>query len=257
MDQHSRGVEGILLVPYRVFVVLWIGISSLVYCTTVLSLAPLAPTMARRVARLWMIHLLFFSRVRIKTIGKEKLDKNSHYVFVANHQSYYDIPALSAGLPFLLSFIAKKELFRIPLFGWAMSAAGHVWISRDNARAARKSISRAVDRINKGSISLVLFPEGTRSCTDVMGTFKRASFTLAIEAGVPVVPVSIVGARSIMAKRSLSLVPGTVFVVVGDPIPAATVALLDKKELSALMEEKLNAGVERGISAREESKRQE
>jgi 1-acyl-sn-glycerol-3-phosphate acyltransferase len=200
--------------------------------------------MARRVARLWMIHLLFFSRVRIKTIGKEKLDKNSHYVFVANHQSYYDIPALSAGLPFLLSFIAKKELFRIPLFGWAMSAAGHVWISRDNARAARKSISRAVDRINKGSISLVLFPEGTRSCTDVMGTFKRASFTLAIEAGVPVVPVSIVGARSIMAKRSLSLVPGTVFVVVGDPIPAATVALLDKKELSALMEEKLNAGVE-------------
>jgi 1-acyl-sn-glycerol-3-phosphate acyltransferase len=246
MAEQDRGVAGIFLLPYRIFIALWVVASSIVYCLTVICLSPIAAVTAKRVGRLWMTHLLFFSGVTVRTIGMEKLDRVGHYVFVVNHQSYFDIPVLSAGLPFFLSFIAKKGLFLIPIFGWGMAAIGHIWINRDNARAARKSITRAVSKLNKENISLVLFPEGTRSQNGDMGPFKRASFTLAIEAGVPVVPVSIVGIRSIMSKRSLSLRPGTVQLVVGDPIPVSVVAGLDKKSLSALVREKMIAGIAEG-----------
>jgi 1-acyl-sn-glycerol-3-phosphate acyltransferase len=246
MAEQDCGVAGIFLLPYRIFIALWVVASSIVYCLTVICLSPIAAVTAKRVGRLWMTHLLFFSGVTVRTIGMEKLDRVGHYVFVVNHQSYFDIPVLSAGLPFFLSFIAKKGLFLIPIFGWGMAAIGHIWINRDNARAARKSITRAVSKLNKENISLVLFPEGTRSQNGDMGPFKRASFTLAIEAGVPVVPVSIVGIRSIMAKRSLGLRPGTVQLVVGDPIPASVVAGLDKNALSAMVREKMITGIEEG-----------
>ncbi len=246
MVEQDRGVNEILLYPYRVFIAIWVVASSILYCLTVICLAPIADVTAKRVGRMWMTHLLFFSRVIIRTLGGEKLDPNGHYVFVANHQSYFDIPALSAGLPFFLSFIAKKGLFQIPIFGWGMAAIGHIWINRDNARDARKSITRAVNKLGRENISLVLFPEGTRSRTGDMGEFKRASFTLAIEAGVSVVPVSIVGTRRIMARRSLRLRPGTVWLVVGDPIPVSVVSGMDKRELSALVRKEMVAGIEEG-----------
>jgi 1-acyl-sn-glycerol-3-phosphate acyltransferase len=213
---------------------------------TVIVLAPIFGITAKRVGRLWMKHLLFFSGVRVQTIGAEKLVSADHYVFFANHSSYYDIPVLCAGLPFFLSFIAKKQLFQIPIFGWAMAAVGHIWIDRRNARKAGKSILRAVSKLDKGKISLVLFPEGTRSLSGALGVFKRASFTLALKAKVAVVPVSIVGARDIMAKRSLRLNPGTVRLIVGDPIPYEAIMGLDKNGVSALVREKMLAGIAEG-----------
>jgi 1-acyl-sn-glycerol-3-phosphate acyltransferase len=246
MVEQKRGIRGAPAFFYRLFIAFWVVASSLVYCMTVICLAPVAGKTAKKVGRLWMIHLLFFSGVKVKTTGAEKLDKNGHYVFIVNHQSYYDIPVLSAGLPFFLSFIAKKELFMIPIFGWAMAAAGHIWIDRKNARKARKSITRAISKLGKENISLVLFPEGTRSLSDEVGVFKRASFTLAIESGVSVVPISIIGNRNILPKRSLSLRPGTVRVIVGDPIPQTAIAELDKNALSALVREKMIEGIDAG-----------
>jgi 1-acyl-sn-glycerol-3-phosphate acyltransferase len=234
------------LFPFRCFLAVWVVASAVGYSATVIVLAPIFGIAAKRVGRLWMKHLLFFSGVRVKTIGAEKLSATEHYIFVANHQSYYDIPVLCSGLPFFLSFIAKKQLFRIPIFGWAMAAVGHIWIDRTNARKAGKSISRAVSKLDKGRISLVLFPEGTRSQSDTLGAFKRASFTLALKAGVSVVPVSIVGARSIMAKRSLRLTPGTVKLIVGDPIPFSVITRLDKNAISELVREKMIEGIAAG-----------
>jgi len=251
--EQNRGITrrfpGIWLFPYRCFVALWVVVSAVGYSTTVIILAPFFGTTAKRIGRLWMKHLLFFSGVTVKTIGAEKLSKADHYVFVSNHQSYYDIPVLCSGLPFFLSFIAKKQLFRIPIFGWSMAAVGHIWIDRDNPRKARKSISRAVSKLDKEKISLVLFPEGTRSTSDVPGVFKRASFTLALDASVSVVPISIVGVRSIMAKRSLRLKPGRVVVMVGDPIPHSVISGLDKNTISALVREKMVQGISAGQDA--------
>ena len=95
----------------------------------------------------------------------KNVHKNERYVFIANHQSDFDIPVLYEGLFPNLSFIAKKELFMLPFFGWGMAAVGHIWIDRKNARKARKSITRAVNRLKRNHVSLVLFPEGTRSVT--------------------------------------------------------------------------------------------
>jgi 1-acyl-sn-glycerol-3-phosphate acyltransferase len=231
------------LFSYRCFVAVWVVVSAVGYSTTVIILAPFFGITAKRVGRLWMKHLLFFSRVTVKTVGAEKLSKADHYVFVSNHQSYFDIPVLCSGLPFFLSFIAKKQLFRIPIFGWSMAAVGHIWIDRDNPRKARKSITRAVSKLDKERISLVLFPEGTRSATDEPGAFKRASFTLALDARVSVVPISIVGVRSVMAKQSLRITPGRVVIMVGDPIPHSTIAGLDKNAISALVREKMVQGI--------------
>jgi 1-acyl-sn-glycerol-3-phosphate acyltransferase len=239
----ARRLTGAWLFPYRCFVAVWLVVSAIGYSSTVIVLAPFFGVTAKRVGRLWMKHLLFFSGVRVKTIGAEKLAIADHYVFIANHQSYFDIPVLCSGLPFFLSFIAKKQLFQIPIFGWSMAAVGHIWIDRDNPRKARKSISRAVSKLDRDKISLVLFPEGTRSESDVPGVFKRASFTLALDAHAFVVPISIVGVRSIMAKRSLRLRPGTVVVMVGDPIPYSTIAGLDKNTISSLVREKMVEGI--------------
>lgn len=242
----ARGMARIWLLPFRCFLVVWVIASAAGYSATAIALAPFFATTARRVGRLWMKHLLFFSGVRVITTGAEKLNATDHYIFVANHQSYYDIPVLCSGLPFFLSFIAKKQLFSIPIFGWAMAAVGHIWIDRTNARKAGKSILRAVSKLDKDNISLVLFPEGTRSETDALGAFKRASFTLALKAGVSVVPVAIVGARNIMAKSSLRLMPGTVRLMVGDPIPFPAITGLDKNAVSALVREKMIQGIAAG-----------
>jgi 1-acyl-sn-glycerol-3-phosphate acyltransferase len=175
--EQDRGIKGILNVLHNVYTAVWAAASTVVYGTAVLCISPFNNRLARYIAHLWCIHLLFMCGIRVTTTGGEKLDAKTRYVFIANHQSYFDIPVLYAGLPFALSFIAKKELFFIPFFGWGIAAIGHIWIDRENARAARKSITRAIEKLKCQGISLVLFPEGTRSITGEVGEFKigRAS----------------------------------------------------------------------------------
>jgi len=181
--------------------------------------------------RLWYRFLLVVSGVRVTTEGLDRINKNQRYIFLSNHQSYFDIPVLSRGLNRELSFVAKKELFSIPVFGWAMSAVGHIKIDRKNARKARLSIIRAVETLRKKNISLVLFPEGTRSPTGELHEFKRASFTVALEAGVPIVPVVISGSWKINRKKSMRINPGTVKLTIADPIPVDVAQSMDKGSL--------------------------
>jgi 1-acyl-sn-glycerol-3-phosphate acyltransferase len=223
--------------------VLWMLASTVLYGTAAMALSPLSNRKARYFAHLWCANLTRFCGVRVRTQGSEKLAGMDRCVFVANHQSYFDIPVLYTGLPYSLSFIAKKELFFIPFFGWGIAAIGHIWIDRDNARAARKSITRATDKLKREGISLVLFPEGTRSVTGEVGVFKRGSFTLAFEAGVPVVPVTILGTRDILPKHRGTFRPGTATIVIGDPILPADLAALDKTKLSEMVRERIVKGM--------------
>jgi 1-acyl-sn-glycerol-3-phosphate acyltransferase len=240
--EQDRGIKGLLNILHNVFIALWAVASTVVYGTVTLCISPFNNRLARYIAHLWCIHLLFMCGVRVTTAGVEKLDSKERYVFISNHQSFFDIPVLYAGLPFSLSFIAKKELFFIPFFGWGIAAIGHIWIDRENARAARKSITRAISKLKRQCISLVLFPEGTRSITGQVGEFKRGSFTLALEAGVSVVPVSICGTRDVLPKKSTRFRPGTATLVIGDPILPADLSTLDKTKLSELVREKIITG---------------
>lgn len=242
MAEQDRGIKGLLNILHNVFIALWAVASTVVYGTVTLCISPFNNRLARYIAHLWCIHLLFMCGVRVTTAGVEKLDSKERYVFISNHQSFFDIPVLYAGLPFSLSFIAKKELFFIPFFGWGIAAIGHIWIDRENARAARKSITRAISKLKRQCISLVLFPEGTRSITGQVGEFKRGSFTLALEAGVSVVPVSICGTRDVLPKKSTRFRPGTATLVIGDPILPADLSTLDKTKLSELVREKIITG---------------
>jgi 1-acyl-sn-glycerol-3-phosphate acyltransferase len=240
MDNDRR--YGTVRILRNMFVFIWAFISTVAYGTAIILISTFSTRLARYIAHLWCIHLLFLCGVRVRTIGAEKLSRKERYVFIANHQSFFDIPTLYVGLPFSLSFIAKKELFFIPFFGWGIAAIGHIWIDRENARSARKSITRAIGKLKRQCISLVLFPEGTRSITGEVGEFRRGSFTLAIEAGVPVVPVSIVGTRDILPKKALLFRTGTVTLVIGDPVLPDALAGLDKQRLSEIMRERIVPG---------------
>ncbi len=246
MAEQDRGVAGAINLLHNLAVALWALVSTVVYGSATMLAALFSNRAARFITHLWCIHLLFFCGIRVKTIGRDKLEGKERCVFIGNHQSYFDIPVLYAGLPYSLSFIAKKELFFIPFFGWGIAAIGHIWIDRENARAARSSITRAIAMLKRKNISLVLFPEGTRSITGEMGEFRRGSFTLAFEAGVPVVPVSILGTRDILPKKSGRFKPGVATIVIGDPLVPAELAGLDKTRLSEIVKERIVAGTRTG-----------
>ena len=163
-------------------------------------------------ARLWARLILAASGVRVARSGWQI--SGGPYVFVANHQSLYDIPILLATLPLQLRILAKEELFKIPVMGWAMRRSGYVPISR--RRAAGAVILRRASELMRAGASVVFFPEGGRNRGRIQ-PFKAGGFLLAQRAAVPVVPVTILGARKILPYGSLRVRAGTVTVVLDPP----------------------------------------
>lgn len=145
------------------------------------------------VHRNWGRTELWAAGVRIRVAGLEHVSHTSPQIFVANHQSIFDIFAILAHVPVSVRFVAKKELGWIPVFAQAMRAAGHVFIDRDDRRAATEAMRRAGIRMKRDRLSLGLFPEGTRSQTGRLGKFKKGTFGLAIETQVPIVPLAVDG----------------------------------------------------------------
>lgn len=188
-----------------------------------------------RCARLWSRGLLFFSGVRLEVTKEAELDPQGNYVFMANHQSLFDIPALIATLPVQTRFLAKQNLFRIPIFGWALSVGGFIPIDRKNRSRARESFTAAVQRLQSG-VSILVFPEETRSIDGRLLPFRRGGFLLALKSGHPIVPVGLQGTRSVQSKRSLKVRPGLVTVAYGRPIQMDDRTLRSKDELTQEVE---------------------
>jgi len=226
-----------------VFVVVVVAMT-VVYGPIIFFAALISRNLGRKLARIWNRYVLAIGGVRVKVAGADKLADEERYVFMSNHQSALDIPIIYVGLREQISFIAKKELFMIPLFGWGMWAVGHISIDRQNPRKAHASIARAVQRLNKENVSLILFPEGTRSKDGKVLDFKTASFTLALQAGVKLVPVAIKGAIDRLPPKSSRIVPGVVELEVGDPIPVEELEGMNKAEICARVREAIVAMVE-------------
>lgn len=183
-----------------------------------------------RLARLWSRMLLWTAGVSLRVKVHAVLDPRQPYVFMANHLSTVDIWAIFVALPTKVRFIAKKQLGRIPLFGWAMAAGRFIFIDRQNPLAARRSMDEACARIRSGS-SVAMFPEGTRSRDGHLGPFKKGGFHLALTAGVPIVPVGIRGAHEVMPRGSLILRRGPVTLEIGVPIPTVGLSVADRDTL--------------------------
>jgi 1-acyl-sn-glycerol-3-phosphate acyltransferase len=182
-------------------------------------------------ARAWSGWVTSFAGVRIVVEQRGVLDPAQPYVFMANHASSLDIWAAFVAVPRRVRMIAKKQLARIPLFGWVMWAGRFIFIDRKNAVAARRSIDIAGQRIRNGD-SVLIFPEGTRTRDGNLGPFKKGGFHLAVRAGVPIVPVALRGTRALMPRGSYLLRAGTVTAIIGQPIATQGLSEEERANLS-------------------------
>jgi 1-acyl-sn-glycerol-3-phosphate acyltransferase len=192
-------------------------------------------------ARSWARWLLVVSRVEVECSGLEKIDFSRPYVFMSNHQSVFDVPAIVSTLPVSFRFVAKRELTWIPVFGWALVLAQHIIIDRSSREHCVRSLGHAAEQVRCG-INVIIFPEGTRSETGSFGPFKSGGFHLAIQAGVPVLPISVSGSRRITPKRSLRIESGRIRVHYGQPIPTAGLRCEDREALKEKVREVILAG---------------
>lgn len=183
------------------------------------------------VLRAWSRFFLFVAGARVVVQRQAPLEPGRSYVFVSNHTSNLDVPAILCVTDHPLRFIAKKELKRIPLFGWAARRMGHVFIDRRDSHGAAKAIRRRIDRGLSG-IALFFFAEGTRSTTEDLLPFKKGAAIAALETGLDCVPVAVAGARDVLRPKGFSLFrPGPVAVVFGAPVPVAGRTLERRDEL--------------------------
>lgn len=194
--------------------------------------------------RIWARLILLVSRVRVSVQGLHHLDPGVTCIYMVNHQSMFDILVLQGYVLVQFRWLAKQELFRIPVFGPAMARAGYVSIDRSNRRSAHKSLSEAARKISQG-VSVVVFPEGSRSPQGKIMPFKPGGFHLAMRAGRPIVPVVIRGTHDIMPKGSLRISPGHVVVSINAPIETASYAKGDKNLLMERVRFVMNQDLER------------
>lgn len=183
-----------------------------------------------RMGRLWSRSLLWASGVRVQVHGRDRIVEGQPYIFASNHVSHFDILALVVALP-QHYFVAKSELFKIPIFGPAIRAVGTIPIERTNQKAAFSSYTIAANRIRGGS-SVVVFPEGTRGMSYPIRPFKKGPFVLAIQAGVPIVPCLVYGTIGVLPKKSLRIHPAHVTVHLLDPVPTAGLSYDERDQLA-------------------------
>jgi 1-acyl-sn-glycerol-3-phosphate acyltransferase len=201
---------------------LTVGLNTMVMASAVAVSAALDARLAYRLSRAWAETNLAIGGVQVRSIRRAPLDPARSYVFMSNHASHFDALAVVAALPeFQLRWVAKRELADIPLFGWALRAAGHIIIDRSNAEQAIATLRAAKAQMDTG-ISVMIFPEGTREEHDhELLPLKKGGFVLALETGAPIVPIAVRGSRAILSRDDWRIHCGEIEVVVGEPIPVA------------------------------------
>jgi 1-acyl-sn-glycerol-3-phosphate acyltransferase len=177
---------------------------------------------AHHCARAWSWLILRTTGVRVRVEGLDRIRPDTTYIFISNHQSIYDIPVIFASLPYQLRIIAKESLGRFPVLGWHLRRGGHLFV--DRRHPDRTGILKRWRALVSEGLSLIIFAEGTRSWDGRTARFKAGSFLLAIEAGLPIVPIAVIGTRQVMPKGRLRTEPADVELIVHDPIepPALT-----------------------------------
>jgi 1-acyl-sn-glycerol-3-phosphate acyltransferase len=196
----------------------------------VLGLLDRSGDLVLKLCRVWSAVVLGVPGVKVRVKMRGNLDLTRPYVFMANHASMVDIWAMFVGVPIPVRFIAKKQLGQIPVFGWAMRAGRFVFIDRQNAVSARRSIQEAAQRIKSGQ-SVAIFPEGTRTRDGRLGEFKKGGFHLAIDSGVEIVPLAIRGTRAVMPPGTPLIRAGLVQIEIDEPISTAGLGPSDRQAL--------------------------
>lgn len=181
------------------------------------SMFPRSAYINYRIGRLWNLIVAKFMGISFSITGTEKIVPGESYIITPNHQSFADILALFVNLPVPFRWVIKKELLKIPLFGRALGATGAISLDRSDRARAVKSLREGTRKLGEGW-SVLIYPEGTRTPDGLLHSFKKGAFMMAIQTGMPILPVTCNGAFKIMPKNSLLFRPGHVSVAIGDPI---------------------------------------
>lgn len=180
-------------------------------------------------ANIWGRLNLLTSGVKLQISGLENIIKDKPQIFMSNHQSIYDIFALIT-LPLYFMWIAKKELFRVPILGWAMALAGCVSIGKFNPRNTLGGMDYVHTKTQRGA-SIIIFPEGTRSYDGMLQSFKKGGFTLAMRAKIPIVPITLIGTGKVMQRGTRKVHPGNIKIIIDKPIETFNLGLKDRENL--------------------------
>ena len=185
-------------------------------------------TLQNALARTWARLLLAASGVKVTVEGLEHIHPDGSYVFIGNHLSYMDTPVMLAHIPVQFRFLAKRGLFKIPLLGSHLSRAGHIPVPREDPRAAVKTMQIAADVVQRKRVSLLIFPEGGRSRDGKLRSFKEGGAYIGIRAGVPLVPVVLIGTRDVLPFGSGLVLSGDVTLRILKPIATSSLTLKDR-----------------------------
>jgi 1-acyl-sn-glycerol-3-phosphate acyltransferase len=224
------------------WVVLNLVVISIPLCTLVILYAFFAPghRVLQWAPRLWSRWLLWASGVDVRVEGVEHVALDAPQVITPNHVSWYDVLAIAACLPKRYRFIAKKELARVPLWGRAWQAVGHIAVDRENRQIAIESLDRAGRLVRGDGSAIIIFPEGTRSATGELQPFRKGAFMLALHNGLDIVPAAVLGSRRILPKGGWRVRAGTIILRFG---PAVTVRGLDTSARDPLID-RVRASIE-------------
>jgi len=166
---------------------------------------------------IWSRIFAFFTPMIVSVEGRGNIRKNTSYVVISNHQSIYDIFLIYGWLGIDIKWVMKKEARKIPGVGFGSRKVGHIFLDRSNSRVALESLNEAKKRLVNGT-SVVFFPEGTRSVSGELGIFKRGAFKIAIDLGLPLLPLTVTGTKEILPTGALNILPGKVKLIIHEPI---------------------------------------
>ena len=232
-----------LFSPYTALVcVPWLAISTLVFGVIAVLIALISPRVAFHCGTVWawLLCRLAFTRVRLG--GRDQADPGRSYIIMSNHQSHFDVLAWYGHWGRQFRWVIKQELRKIPGLGWYCAAGGHLFIDRSSKQRAIESLMAARPLL-KGGTSVMIFPEGTRSKDGRLQSFKKGGFMMALQMGLPILPVSISGTHKVLPGRSLLLLPGQVTITVHPPIDTAAYGVERRDELMADVRRSIASGL--------------
>jgi 1-acyl-sn-glycerol-3-phosphate acyltransferase len=242
-QNHSPTLATVL---HTLVIFLWVVIGTALFgaLAIVTSLVSKTGNSVHNVARIWGRTILWVSGIRVHVSGLDRISDYRSCIYMCNHQSNYDIPVLLGKLPVQFRWLAKAELFKIPIFGRGMRGAGYISIDRFDRQSAFQSLDRAAATIRQGT-SVMIFPEGTRSVSGALQPFKKGGFVMALDAGVPIVPICISGTHAIMPKGRLLVRRRQVHVQVQPPISVSAYTRDTKEALMAIVRQSMVACLSR------------
>jgi len=240
-----RGVAWWLYQPYKYLVfapMVALVTASQATLALVLTLVTSPRTASRLSAVPWARILAFSAPMRVRVEGRENIDPQQSYVLVSNHQSQFDIFLLYGWLGVDFKWVMKQELRTVPGIGMACDRLGHIFIDRSNHAAAMATLDEAKKKIVNGT-SVMFFPEGTRSRDGKLMRFKKGAFRMAVDLGLPILPLTVTGTRNVLPAGTSDLMPGSARLIIHPPIPVEGLAATDYSHLSNQVREVIASGL--------------